>query len=111
MRLGSARRSGRLFSNWEVREVWRSERRKVSARRIGEGKPAVGNRLENACIRRRSKGERHSTGTVRNVSGRSYTKFLLYDYFSACRYYLTLSTSCTSGTSCKWYWHSYETFQ
>ncbi|CAJ36826.1 hypothetical protein RCIA129 [Methanocella arvoryzae MRE50] len=52
------------FSNWEVREVRRSERRKVSARRIREDKPAVRNRLENACHGRRSKGEYQCKGTV-----------------------------------------------
>ncbi|CAJ35115.1 hypothetical protein NRC4 [Methanocella arvoryzae MRE50] len=53
------------FFQGEVREVRRSERRKVSGRRIGEEKSAVGNRLENACIRRRSTGEHPGIGTVK----------------------------------------------
>ncbi|CAJ37717.1 hypothetical protein RCIA199 [Methanocella arvoryzae MRE50] len=52
------------FSNWEVREVRRSERRNVSTRRIGEGKSSVMNRLLNACHGRRSQGEYPGKGTV-----------------------------------------------
>ncbi|CAJ37128.1 hypothetical protein RCIA151 [Methanocella arvoryzae MRE50] len=59
------------FSSWEVREVRRSGRRKVSARRVWEGKPAVGNRLENACGCRRSTGEYPGKGTVQNVLAKS----------------------------------------
>ncbi|WP_231844820.1 hypothetical protein [Methanocella arvoryzae] len=58
------------FSQGEVREVRRSERRKVRSRRIGRGKSIVGNRLENACIRRRSTGEYPGKGTVKNGSGK-----------------------------------------
>ncbi|WP_424357886.1 hypothetical protein [Methanocella sp. MCL-LM] len=53
-----------VFSNWEVREVKRSERRNVRGRRIGEEKPAVMNRLLNACHGRRSTGEHPGKGTI-----------------------------------------------
>ena len=58
------------FFQGEVREVRRSERRKVRGRRIGEGKPAVGNRLENACHGRSSNGDYTGTGAVQMFQGR-----------------------------------------
>ena len=65
-RLGSARRSGRLFKlggqgGQEIREEEGEEPEDW------RGKPAVWNRLENACICRRSKGEHPCSGIAQKV--------------------------------------------
>ena len=50
------------FSNWEVREVRRSERRKVRSRRIGEGNRLSGIALRTPAFAGVQKANIHAAG-------------------------------------------------